>query len=144
MRKSLICNIFSDSLHFCHSKCKCRNLATVNSEPRTLNRQTNNMKARILIIFLILLLSGCAEFIPFREEPFHNIIVLPETIIYIKNDCDGSPGWTKCNRNEICVWGYKQKGLIVPDYSVLGHEIGHKLNHIDPEIRNPDWPNIKN
>ena len=102
------------------------------------------MKARILIIFLILLLSGCAEFIPFREEPFHKTIVLPETIIHIRNDCYGRPGWAKCNHNEICVWGYEQKGLIVPDYAVLGHEIAHKLNHINPEIRNPDWPNIKN
>ncbi len=86
---------------------------------------------KLLILFL--LVQGCALF---KEKPFHKVVTLPETIIHIRNDCDGDMGWAK--GNEICVWGYEQGGGIVPDYSVLGHEIAHRLNKIDAEIRNPD------
>ena len=84
--------------------------------------------------FLIVLLfvQGCALF---KEAPFHKVVILPETVVHIRNDCDGDRGWAK--DNEICVWGYEQNG-VVPDYYILGHEIAHILQHADKEMRNPD------
>ena len=83
-------------------------------------------------LIILLLVQGCALF---KEKPFHKVVILPETIIHINNDCDGYMGWAK--DNEICAWGYEQNGIVV-DYYVLGHEIAHILNKVDAEIRNPD------
>ena len=89
------------------------------------------------IVLALLLLQGCALF---KEKQFHKVVILPETIIHVRNDCDGGMGWASREKNEICVWGYKDSDIVI-DYYILGHEIAHKLNHIDIEIRNPDrWP----
>ena len=83
-------------------------------------------------LVLLLLVQGCPLF---KEQPFHKVIILPETIIHIRNDCDGEMGWAK--DNVVCVWGYKQNGIVI-DYFVFGHEIAHRLHHVDNEIKNPD------
>ncbi len=85
---------------------------------------------RILLVGL--LLQGCALF---KENPFHKVVILPETVIHIRNDCDGEKGWAK--DNVVCVWGYEEGGVVV-DYYVLGHEIAHILQHVDKDMRNPD------
>ena len=89
------------------------------------------MRKFLIILFLV---QGCALF---KEKPFHKVIILPEIIIHVRNDCRGGMGWASKDRNEICVWGYEDGGIVI-DYYILGHEIAHKLHHKDDEIRNPD------
>ncbi len=80
----------------------------------------------LLLVFII----GCG--IPFQKD-----VVLHEVTVYVSDDCGGVPGWAT-DSNEICVWGYEYNGVIVPDYAVLGHEIGHLLNFADPTFKDPD------
>ena len=90
------------------------------------------MKHLLQVAAIALLIQGCAAL----EKPFHKVIVIPETIVHIKNTCDGAPGWAQ--DGEICVWGYEHDGIITPDYGVLGHEVGHLLNFADSAAKNPD------
>ena len=71
-------------------------------------------KLLALLLLMLVLVMGCAWF---SEKPFHKTVVLPETIIYINNDCNGDMGWAK--GNEVCAWGYEQDGKIVIDYYFL-------------------------
>ncbi len=90
---------------------------------------------KLWVLLPLILITGCAWF---SEKPFHKVVILPETVIHINNDCDGEMGWAK--DNVICVWGYKQNGIVI-DYYVLGHEIAHRLHRVDDEIKNPDEVN---
>lgn len=92
---------------------------------------------RSLLILCILLFIGCGA-------PFQKDIVLHEVTVHISSDCGGEMGWA--TENEICVWGYEYKGIIIPDYAVLGHEIAHLLNFADGTVKNPDEhtnPNLR-
>ncbi len=50
-------------------------------------------------------------------------------------------GYVKINKDdsaEVFVLGYRQKGKIIVNQVVLGHEINHILSHQNDQIANPD------
>ena len=83
------------------------------------------------ILILATFLTGCTT-------PFHHTVILPPVTVHISDDCSGWRGWAASDRAEICVEGYDEGGLIVPNQTVLGHEIAHIMHHIDRKIKHPD------
>jgi hypothetical protein len=103
---------------------------------------------RFLICFLIsgiALLSGCKE----PQESFRKTVSLPSITVHVMNEYEmtrevlkrGYPqqwlGFT--TENEIYTRGKMVNGKIVPEQTILGHELAHQLQMKYPEIfANPD------
>ena len=91
----------------------------------------------IAALIITFWLVACAS-----QKPFKKIVRMPATTYIITDhvpDLNGKKVIGLCYKggNLIYVKGYRQGDKIVPYMKVLGYEVIHMLNYVDPEIADP-------
>ena len=92
-------------------------------------------------LFLLLILTGCTQ------APFHRTVKLDPITVHVvsdyslfqEEDCQRSEvlGYA-CSDGQIWVIGTERHGEVMPDLSILGHEVLHQMRWRDKGFADPD------